>query len=324
MKKITVLGLKHAIGTSILGPFDIFRQAGRLWNYACGEEAEPFFDVQMVSPDGEPVKCLGNILIQPSDTVHNIDKTDLVIISSIADVDKTLSEYPKLIGWLKKQYGLGTHIASVCTGAFLLAETGLLEGKTATTHWGFVREFRKRYPEISLKPERLITDEKDLFCSGGLNSGIDLAIYLVGKYCGREASVKVSKAVIHDFVRTSQRPYSVLPFQQGHGDRDVLAVQKWLEAHYSEKINYDDLPARYGMSRRTLERRFKRATGDTPLLYLQRIRVENAKQLLESNHLTFDEVSYQVGYEDSGFFRKLFTRYTGLLPNEYSKRFRTI
>jgi transcriptional regulator GlxA family with amidase domain len=173
-----------------------------------------------------------------------------------------------------------------------------------------------------LKPKRLITDEGDLFCSGGVYSGIDLSIYLVEKHCGHETAVQCSKAVIHDYVRESQAPYAVNLFQKDHNDEMILAIQEYMENNYnSDTVGYDSLAEKFGLSRRTLIRRFKAATGDTPLLYLQRFRVEIAKILLEKQHHTFDEIAYQVGYEDTGFFRKVFVQLTGLRPKEYQRKF---
>jgi transcriptional regulator GlxA family with amidase domain len=203
----------------------------------------------------------------------------------------------------------------------VLAETGLLDGKTATTHWGFADQFQRRYPQIKLKPERLITDEGNLFCSGGYNGGIDLSLYLVEKYCGHEVALQSSKSVIADIGRTSQAPYAIFQFQKDHRDKQILVVQEWIENNFDQNFNYNQLARHHGMSRRTFERRFKAATGDTPLTYQQRIRVEAAKRLLEDGNRSFDEITYQVGYEDSSSFRKIFLKQTSLRPREYQKKF---
>jgi transcriptional regulator GlxA family with amidase domain len=240
----------------------------------------------------------------------------------VGNIQKTITKHPQAVDWLRTHYESGSSIASVCTGAFLLAETGLLDEKTATTHWGFTRLFNQRYPKVNLKPKRLITDEGDLFCSGGVYSGVDLSIYLVEKLCGRQTAVQCSKAVIYDYVRKSQAPYGIHLFQKDHNDLKIRAVQEYMEKNYnSDKVNYDKLAEKFCLSRRTLIRRFKAATGDTPLLYLQRFRVEIAKVLLEKRHHTFDEIAYQVGYEDSGYLRKIFVQFTGLRPKEYQRKF---
>jgi len=295
-----------------------------MWNYFHGQKLTPYFEVKVVSTHGKPFKCLSGARILPDGSIYDVPESDLIVVSSILDIDKTLEIQGEVIDWLKNHYGRGAHIASICTGAFVLAETGLLDGKTATTHWGFADQFRKRYPLIDLKPERLITDEGDLFCSGGYNAGTDLSLYLVEKYCGHEVALQSSKSVISDIGRTTQAPYAIFQFQKDHSDNRILTAQEWIENNFNQAFNYDKLAREHGMSRRTFERRFKTATGDTPLTYQQRLRVEAAKRLLEDGNRSFDEITYQVGYEDSSSFRKVFLKQTGLRPTEYQKKFQRI
>ncbi len=324
MKKVIIMAMYNTMASCVTGPLDVFYQAGVLWNYFHGETITPYFDVQTVTSDGSPVKCLSGIRLLPDGSIYDVTDADLIIISSILDIDKTRTYQGEVIEWLKAQYHRGVQIASICTGAFVLAETGLLNGKTATTHWGFAGQFRKRYPQIDLKPERLVTDEGDLFCSGGYNAGTDLCLYLVEKYCGHEIALQSSKSMIADIGRTTQAPYAIFEFQKDHNDNRILAVQQWIEDRFSQEHSYDQLADKFGMSRRTFERRFKAATGDTPLFYLQRIRVEAAKRMLENGGLSFDEITYQVGYEDSSSFRKVFSKQTGLQPSAYRKKFQRI
>lgn len=322
MKTVVILAFDYAVASTVTGPLDIFHQAGILYNYMCGTQPTPVFEVVVATPGGRPIKCLGGISIGSVQPMEAIASPDLIVISSVGNIQKTLDKHPEAVAWLRSHYASGAHIASVCTGAFLLAETGLLDGKTATTHWGFTRRFRQRYPKVKLKPKRIITDEGDLFCSGGVYSGVDLSIYLVEKHCGHETAVQCSKAVIHDHVRESQAPYAVNLFQKNHKDEKIRALQEYMERNYNgDACEYEKLAGKFGLSRRTLIRRFKAATGDTPLLYLQRFRVEVAKVLLEKKQQTFDEIAYQVGYEDSGFFRKVFVQRTGLRPKEYQRKF---
>lgn len=301
---------------------DIFFLAGQLWNNIHGLPLTPYFEVELVSADGKPVKCLNNVSILPHRSMGDVSKTDLIIIPSISDIEKTLRRNSETIAWLKEHHQRGASIASVCTGAFLLAETGLLDGKTATTHWGFCDAFRLRYPRVLLKPERLITDEGSLYCAGNLAAGIDLSIYLVEKYCGLEVAIQCSKALLHDMGRISQAANSILSFQKKHNDEAVRNSQQWLEDHFSQAVDMNAVARMHGMSLRTFERRFKKATGDTPLVYLQRTRVEEAKKMMERGIVQFDEISYRMGYEDSNHFRQVFKKHTGLLPTEYQKYFR--
>ncbi len=179
-------------------------------------------------------------------------------------------------------------------------EPGLLNGKTATTHWGAAKFFKRKYPKVKLKPHRLVTDEGDLFCSGG------------------------AKALLIDFGRKSQMPYAVFDVEKSHGDKKITRIQEWIGNNYQKRIRIDSLAQKSGLTRRTFERRFKNATGDTPLQYLQRVRIEKAKYLLESSSNTFEEITYQTGYEDSSSFRKLFIQNTGLTPGLYRNKFKMI
>ncbi len=322
MKKISILALHNTIATSVIGPMDVFVQTGLLWNYINNLEPEPLFEVEIVSMDGLPVRCLNNVLLQPHGSINDVSDADLILISCVIDIEKTLKYNSEIIAWLQHKYEMGASIASVCTGAFLLAETGLLDGKTATTHWGFVDEFKQRYPNIILKPDRLITDEGDLYCSGAMHSGIDLAMYLVEKQYGHEVAVQCSKSLLHDMGRESQAPYTVFQFQKKHRDGKIKTAQQWIEDNYADEINIDKIAKIHNMSRRSFERRFKKATGDTPLVYLHRTKVEAAKRFLESEKWTFDEISFRLNYENSCFFRKVFKKHTGLLPSEYQQKFK--
>jgi len=321
MKRVTILALDDAAATTITGPYDTFCLTGVLWNLGQGIDILPEFKVEIVTPTGEPAHCLNNLTIMPHRSMMEVVDTDLVLVSAVLDIHQTLAKQGEIIGWLQDRYQAGAMLASVCTGSFALAETGLLDGKLATTHWRAADEFRALYPKVDLKPERLITDAGDIFCSGGFNSSVDLSNYLVEKICGRATAIQCAKSLVVDRGRNSQTPYSVFHFQREHSDEQVLKAQEILERLYKENIDFDKLAQDCGMGRRTMDRRFKTATGDTPLLYLQRVRVENAKISLELDSTTFDEISYQVGYEDTGFFRKIFTKHTGMRPSEYRAKF---
>lgn len=320
MKKVTILAFKKAMSASVMGPMDIFSQAGYTYNYLIGVDPKPFFDVKIASLDGKPVQCFNNAIIHPHCGIDDVHYTDLLIIPSFLDFD-ILALCGDVGAWVKEQYFKGATVGGICGGTFLLAQTGLLDGKTATTHWGFVQEFRKRFPQITLLPEKLITDEGDLLCSGGCNSYVDLSVYLIERFCGRNVALQCSKTMLHDFARSSQAPYMVFKHNRNHNDRQILEVQNLIEEKYSNNFDPEQLARECGMSRRTFERRFKKATGLTPVFYLQRTRVEAAKQMLETDRQTFDEISYRAGYEDASYFRKVFIKHTGLSPSEYKTKF---
>ncbi len=320
MKKISILALDNAMSSSVMGTMDIFSQVGFTWNYIMGFDTNPDFEVEIVTRQGKPVVCFNNTIITPHRAAEEVDTTDLIIISSVSDFE-LLAKNKSAIDWLKHHYSRGATIGSLCVGSFLLAETGLLDGKTATTHWGFAHEFKRRYPKINLRPRQLITDEGRLLCSGSCNSYIDLSVYLIERYCGKKVAIECAKTMIHDYARSSQAPYIVCQHNKDHGDPGIISIQKLIETNYSDSFNADKIARNYGMSRRTFERRFKKATEVTPLMYLQSVRVEAAKQLLETGQKTFEEISYHVGYEDSNFFRKVFVKQTGLRPKEYKIKF---
>ena len=324
MINVTVLAMQTTMAFSVITPIDIFSHAGVMWNYFHGAAIDPHFQVNVVTTDGKPIKCLRGARIVPDGSIHDVGKSDLVVVSSIMNVEKTMLSQYEVVDWLKARYREGAHIATICSGAFLLAETGLLDGKTATTHWAFAEEFQKRYPQIKLKPERLITDEGSLFCSGGYSAGLDLSLYLVEKYCGYEVALQSSKSLIADRSRTSQAPYAVTRYRKDHGDDPILTVQTYIETHFDKSFTYDDLARQGGLSRRTLVRRFKAATGETPLAYQQHLRVETAKRLLENGAHSFDEITDRVGYADSSTFRRIFAKHTGLVPTKYRRQFRRI
>lgn len=320
MITVTILALDNVLASSVMGTMDIFCQTGATWNHIVGKDEISYFDVKIVTRDGKPVKSKNQTAIHPNCSISDIDMTDIIIISSFSDFH-TIETSGNAIDWLKKQNKKGSTIAGVCAGTYILAETGLLNGKTATTHWGFANDFKKRYPKVNLQPEKIITDEGNLLCSGGCNSYIDLSVYLVEKYCGRTTALESSKAMLHDIGRNSQEPYMVYQFSKNHTDSKIKSIQRWLEENYNQAIDMRNLAENFGLSRRVFERRFKAATGNSPLFYLQRSRVEAAKNLLETGSATFNEIAFRVGYEDVGFFRKLFKKHTHLLPKEYKARF---
>ena len=321
MKKVTILGLHNSMATTIFGPMDILNQAGRLWNRLNRTEHTPLFDVTIASPDGGPIRSVNRIEIQPHCSIRDVDHSDLIIIASATYIDKILEHHPELPDWLRHHYNKGAHVASICTGVFLLAETGLLDGKSATLHWGFTEQFKDRYPNVALQHDRMFIDHGRLYCSAGVSAGMDLSLYLVEKFCGRQVARESAKTMVLAMDRHLQTPYSCFLGARNHADSLMAKAQDWLEENATQTVNYDDMAHTLGMSRRSLERRFKQATGMTPLSYIQQLRVEKAKRMLEDSARTFNEITYAVGYEDISFFRKVFVRLTGLRPKEYQQKF---
>ena len=321
MKNITILALEKTVASTVTGPMDIFSQAGVMWNRIFGLAPSPCFKVTIATVDGKPVECLNGVVIKPHFSIKEVKKTDLIIISAenLEELERT---YRKTCPWLLNLYEEGATLASVCTGAFLLAETGLLNGKRATTRWGFADLFRRRYPEVDLRIEALITDEGDLLCGGGAFSYFDLSLYLVERYSSFEVASQCGRSLLLDLGRSSQMPYAIFEYQKHHQDEQILKAQNLIEKNYAQEIHMDTLADQIGMSLRNFKRRFRKATGDTPLAYLQRYRIEAAKRLLENTQINIAEICYEVGYEDLSFFRRIFKRQVGLTPSEYRQRIR--
>ncbi|WP_022850829.1 GlxA family transcriptional regulator [Limisalsivibrio acetivorans] len=318
MRNITILLHDNVMLSSLALPLDIFNAAGVFWNMLNEKEPTPFFKVKTVTFDGNPVRTYFGTDVKPDMSIHEAEESGTIIIPP-SDADLTLA--PETISWLIESHQKGVHIASFCLGTFLLAQTGLLKNKHATTHWGYADRFRQQYPNIKLDTDQLITDEGDLFTAGGANAGGDLALYLIAKYVEKEAAFQTAKVMVMDMDRSSQAPYLMFRIEKIHGDKEVLKIQNWLEKNFRNPISVDLLADKAAMTRRTFERRFKNATGYSPLRYIQRIRIEHAKQLLEKGGTTFDEITYTVGYEDSSTFGKIFKLATGLSPNSYKKRY---
>jgi transcriptional regulator GlxA family with amidase domain len=301
---------------------DIFRSAGTIWNQIRGDREEPAFQVTTASANGGITHCYDGTRILADRSIRQVGKTDLIVIPSIGlDLDEGLKRNSALLPWLKRRHAAGAEIAAICTGVSLLAHAGLLDGKPATTHWGVAEEYRARYPEVDWQPELFITDADGLYCGAGVYSALDLSLYLVERYAGRCVATQCAKALLIETPRTSQSGFSVDCKRRIHNDDKVLGIQTWLQKNYQRDFRFEDVAAGQGMSPRNFVRRFKQATGEAPLAYLHRLRVEAAKELLEQEYRTIQNVASDVGYNDVAHFRNLFKRHTGISPNAYRQRF---
>ncbi|MEW5736878.1 MAG: GlxA family transcriptional regulator [Thermodesulfobacteriota bacterium] len=321
MQKVVVLALDNTLASTVMGPMDIFSQAGVLYNRIVGADPRPMFSVAMATVDGKPVRCSNGAVLVPEASITDIERADIVVISA-EDLEIAGRSEEAVVPWLRSLHASGAKLCSVCTGAFLLARTGLLDGKRATTHWAFAELFRQRFPRVHLRPEAMITDEGSVICGGGAHSYFDLCLYLVEQSCGFETAGRCARALLLSMGRSSQLPYAIFEYQKKHGDPVILKAQNLMEESYSENLSVERMAGTLGMSPRNFKRRFKTATGDSPLSYLQRYRVEAAKRMAEQTQLSVAEIAAAVGYEDAVFFRALFKRHTGLTPNEYRLRFR--
>ena len=321
MIKVAVLALDNCPLSALALPVDILNAAGVLYNRMAGIPEDPGFEVCVVSTSEEPVSCYKSVHIIPDKGLEGLGGNDVVIIGALADMTGIGTKYQELIKKLIFLHEQGVILASICSGAFLLAETGLLNGKEATTHWGLCRRFTEQFPEVRVKASRTVVDQKSLLSSGGTTAGGDLALYLVRKYCGDHMAKQCARVLLLDPCRSSQQPYNDLTMQIDHGDSEISQVQEWLDGNYFREVTVAGLANISRMSRRTFERRFKKATGRTPLRYLQEVRLEKAKALLETGDYTFETITNEVGYGDPSTFRRMFLKSTGLPPGVYRQRF---
>jgi transcriptional regulator GlxA family with amidase domain len=322
MREITILLLDQMFSSTAIGPMEVFRHAGSLWNILTGTQLAPSFRVTTASADGDAVDCDGGIRIHPNIAMKDVGKTDLIFVPTTGlSVDDVVERNATIVPWLKRRSTRGVAIASVCSGVGLVAAAGLLDGRRATTHWGLAERFREKYPRVKWMPELMVTEDHGFYCGGGVNASLDLSIYLVERFCGHEIAVQTAKALLIETPRAWQSGFAIVPLKTDHTDDSISSAQEWMHKNFSKTFALEDPARRVGMSVRNFVRRFKEATGDSPLIYLQKLRVAASKRMLESNHRSMQEISDAVGYQDVVFFRSLFQRHTGVTPSAYRERF---
>ena len=321
MKHLTILvpvGEGNNI-SSIVGSYKIFSRANA---YRKQTGKRDLFSIHVAGTSRRVRYYDGLFSVNPDTQITAIERTDLIIIPSLNhNYQTSLKKNVPLIKWIESQYNEGAEVASICTGAFLLAETGLLNGRTCSTNWAVADSFRKMFPEVILQTDKLITDERGIYTSGGAYSFLNLVIYLVEKYYGRETAIYCSKVFQVEMERKSQSPFIIFKGQKSHGDTVVEQAQAFIEKQWNEKISMERLSARYSVSRRNFDRRFIKATGNSPGEYHQRIRIEAAKKYFETTGKNVNEVMFDVGYSDAKAFREVFRKITGLSPLEYRNRY---
>lgn len=318
--KIGILVYERCTASMVLGVLDILSLANFQSKLQNGPE---LFDIEIISSTGESVSSFSHFVIQPSSSIMADVHYDLIYVPGfMGDVDHVISaEASTCIAWLKRQFQQGTVLTAACNGNFLLAEAGVFAGRKATTHWSLIDTFRERYKNVELQPERILIDEGDTISAAGVTAYFNLALFLVERYGSKELSLTCAKVFLVDSGRKIQTPYQMYQISKKHGDEEIARVQEWLENNFNEPVTLEKLMDISHLSEKTLIRRFKKATGDTPLVFLQKLRVENAKRLLESKTISFNEITWEVGYNDVSYFHKLFKSETGLTPVEYRSRF---
>jgi transcriptional regulator GlxA family with amidase domain len=318
-KEITILVPKGAVAESVSNPRYMFMAANQFLQSA-GQP--PLFHVQLAGEEKEVAVHDGFSIVRTDKVLEEIKETDLIIIPALfGDLKRSLNENQKMIPWIVDRFRDGSEVASLCVGAFLLASTGLLDGKKCSTHWVRYNEFREMFPEVEVMDGKIITEEDGLYTSGGANSYWNLLLYLLEKFTNRETAIIASKYFAIDIDRNTQNSFMMFQGQKDHLDPEVKQVQQYIEENYQEKIAVDELADMVAVSRRSFERRFKKSTHNTIVEYIQRVKVEAAKRSFEASRKNINQVMFDVGYSDTKAFRNVFKRITGLTPIEYRNKY---
>jgi transcriptional regulator GlxA family with amidase domain len=306
----------------VYGVFDTLWAAGRDFS---DREDNPIFIPRIVSSSKQPMQLVTGVSIIPQDCIDEVSRTDVVFVPNVlvksAACLRGLDR--RLLEWIKAKHRQGAALYAACGGSLVLAEAGLLEGEQATTHWAYAPLFRQEYPGVTLHADRLIVQSGDghtLVCSGGASSWQDLALLLVAKFAGTTEAIRLSKLFLYQWHRDGQLPYASMIQNVKHGDATIEGAQQWIAMNYDKPDVVGGLVRQCGLPKRTFDRRFRTATGYSPLAYIQALRIEEAKQLLETTNIAVETIGREVGYEDAGSFRRLFRRLAGIGPAEYRRK----
>lgn len=322
MKHISILVPESAILGSLEGTRQMFTQVNRFMK---DKGLAPLFHVQLVGLSHQVNVNGGLFTINVNVLINEVMQTDLIVIPAIdGDMQVALELNKDFIPWIIAQNNKGAEVASLCLGAFLLASTGLLKGKKCATHWMAENAFRTMFPDVQLITEKIITDENGFYSSGGAFSYLNLILYLIEKYAGRDIALLSAKVFAIEIDRHNQLPFTIFQGQKDHDDISIKTAQEFIEKNYQEKITVEQLSSMLAIGRRNFERRFKKATSNTVMEYVQRVKIEIAKKSLENSLKNVTEVMYDVGYIDTKAFRNTFKKITGISPIEYKNKYKAI
>lgn len=315
LRHVSILACDGVLASTLLQASDLFHMASLRLGKLQGRGLTPAFATRLVSPDGLPVRSFSGIMLPVEGA---LDAADIIILPAFwGDFDQLCQRYPEVTGWLQQRHCEGSTLCGEASGVFWLARAGLLDDKEATTYWRFFAEFAERFPRVQLNQDKHLTDADRLYCASSVTSACDLYLYLIENFCGIDVAHAVARDVLHEVQRSYTPGRIGFGGQKLHRDVAILQVQHWLEEHYTDKFRFEEVARAHGMSIRNFMRRFQAATGDKPLHYLQRLRIETAKGLLSTSRKSIKTISYEVGYDDASFFARLFRQHTGLSPNEY-------
>lgn len=319
MIHISILIPEKSILASLEGTRQLFAQVN---NFMAMQGAPPMFNIQLVGLQHATPAAGGKFTVNADALIDDVNKTDLIVIPAVdGDLKEAVENNKDFLPWIVKHHVQGAEVASLCVGAFILAATGLLDGKRCATHWVAEKEFRAMYPQIDLVTEKIITEENGIYSSGGAFSYMNLILHLIEKYAGRDMAILCAKVFAIEIERTNQSAFIIFQGQKEHDDDEIKEAQAYIEKNYTEKLSVDELAGILALGRRSLERRFKKATANTITEYIQRVKVEAAKKSLETTRKTINEIMYEVGYNDTKAFRNTFKKVTGLSPIEYKNKY---
>jgi transcriptional regulator GlxA family with amidase domain len=319
MRNISILVPERSVLQAIADPQYCFHTVNR---FLTESGKDPAFDVELVGLKRKIILGNARYCVHTDRLLHEVRRTDLILIPALfGDMTQAVNANRKIVPWIIDQYNKGAEVASLCLGAFLLASTGLLNGKRCSTHWSFINEFRKMFPEVNVQDGSILTEENGIYSSGGATSYWNLLLHLVEKFTDRETSILTSKFFAIDISRDSQSSFAMFKGQKEHNDEAVRTAQEYIEKNIGEKITIEKLADKVAVGRRSFERRFRQATNNSILEYIQRVKIEAAKRSFETNRKNINEVMYEVGYTDTKAFRTTFKKITGLTPIEYRKKY---
>ncbi|MFT6910340.1 MAG: transcriptional regulator GlxA family with amidase domain [Oleiphilaceae bacterium] len=321
MINVVIVMANECASSSVTSAVDIFTFANQIHQSQSGTNATHFKTVT-VSWTGEQVAGLGGLILSPQAKAEAIEHADIILFPGF--MQQIFSELPNLVSyhnWIKYHYQRGAYICSMCTGSFILAESGILDDKLATTHWHYARHFSKAYPQIKLNEKLILTEDQRVICAGGATAANDLILLLVEKFVSKELAYECSKILLINTARRSQSEYILTHFYRNHSDTSIGKVQDWLEDHFSENFSIEQVAQNFGFGERQFKRRFKRATSETPISYIQKLRVEFTKKQLALTNQNFETITFDAGYSDANSYRRLFKTTTGLTPSTYRKKF---
>lgn len=307
----------------VYGVFDTLWAVGR--GLLPNDPVAPVFEPRLVGAERGLLELVTGVSIVTQDSIADVDETDIVFVPNVVvqTPEQLQALDPTLIAWIRRMHLKGAQVCAACGGALVLAATGLLDGKEATTHWSYVSLFENQFPKVKLHADRLLVQTGEghsLMCSGGASSWQDLALLLVARHAGIEEAIRMSKIFLYQWHRDGQLPYACMIQNVDHGDAIMSRCQQWIAENYDHADVVAELVRQSGLPKRTFDRRFKAATGYSPLAYVQALRIEEAKQMLETTDESVEIIGRQVGYEDAASFRRLFRRLSGMNPGDYRRK----